>query len=113
MRLRVTWSFIIQYLLSILSAFTQIQLCPIPRFLGSGLDRRYAAISAADSTAILSVGSSKKIFSTFVVVVHVAPVIIIHAAPCRCSSSDLAKAMSILPHHATVAYVILKIIICL
>ncbi len=83
---RVTWSFIIRNLLSILSAFAQIQFCPVPRFLRSGLSRRYAAISAADSTTIPSDGRSKSISSTFVGVVLIAPVIIVHAVLCRHSS---------------------------
>ncbi len=42
--LRVTWSFILLNLLSILSAFAQIRLCLIPRFFGFGLGKRYAAV---------------------------------------------------------------------
>ncbi len=105
--LRVTWSFIILNLLSTLSAFTEIRLCPIPRFLWSGLCRQYVAINAADSTNIPSVGICKNISSTFIGVVLIAPVTIVHAALCRHSNSDLAKAMS---HHATAAYVIIGII---
>ncbi len=77
-------------------AFAQIRLYPVPRFLGSGLGRRYAAISAADSTTVPIVGGSKSISSTFVGVVVIASVIIVHATLCRSSSSDLAKAVSIM-----------------
>ncbi len=45
--------FIILNILSTLSTFAQIRLCPIPRFLGSGFGRQYAAISATDSTSIM------------------------------------------------------------
>ncbi len=79
----------------------QLKSTPNPRFFRSGLGRRYAAISAADSATIPSVGRFKNISSTFVGVVLVASVIIIHAAFCRRSSLDLAKAMSILPHYVT------------
>ncbi len=75
--------------------FAQIQLRPIPRFLGSGLERQYAAISAADSTNIPSVGRSKNISSTFVGVGPIAHAITVHVALCRCSSSDTARAISI------------------
>ncbi len=54
--LRITWSFIMLNLLSILSAFAQVWLCHIRRFFRFGFDRRYAAINAADSTAVSSVG---------------------------------------------------------
>ncbi len=108
-RVRVMWSVIMLNLLFILSAFTQIRLCPIPRFFGSSHGRRYAAIIAANSTADPSVGRSKNISSIFVGIVFIAPVIIIHAALYRRSSSDLAKAISILSHHSTAAYVILGI----
>ncbi len=107
---RVTWSFIILNLLSTLSAFAQILLCPISRFLGSGYGRRYVAFSAADSIAIPSVGRSKSISSTFVGVVLIAPAIIVHATLYRSASSDLPKTMSIMSHFATAAYVTLWII---
>ncbi len=93
-------------LLSILFTFTQIRLCPISRFFGFSLGRCYAAISAADSTAVPTVSRFKNISNTFVGVVLIAPVIIIHAALCRRSSSDLIKAMFMPSHHATAAYVI-------
>ncbi len=48
--------------------------------------------------------------STFVEVVLITSLIIIHAVICRRSSSDLTKAMSTLSQHATAAYVILGII---
>ncbi len=108
----VTCSFIIPKLLSALSSFAQIWLCAIFRFLRSGLNRRYAAISAADSTTIPSVGKSKSNFSTFAGVVLIIPMIIEYAAFCRCSSLDLAKAMFITSHYATTAYVILGVIMC-
>ncbi len=85
-------------------------LCPIPRFLGFGLSRRYAAVSAADSTVVPNVGRSKSTSNTFVGVVLIALVIIVHAALCRRSSSDLAKAVSNMYPHAIAAYVILWII---
>ncbi len=96
------WSFIILNLLSSLSAFAQIRLGPIPRFLRSGLGRWYDAIEAANSTAIPSVGRSKSI-STFLEIVLIAPVIIVHASFYRHSTSDLAKAMSIMSHYVTAA----------
>ncbi len=102
--------FIILNLLSTLSAFAQIRLCPIPRFLGSGHDRRYVAFSAADSTTVPSVDRSKSISSTYVRIVLIVSVIIVHMSLYRSSSSDLAKTMSIMSHHATAAYVILCII---
>ncbi len=110
---RVTWSFIILNLLSTLSAFVQIRLHSIPRLLRSGLGKWYAAISAANSTAVPNVGGFKSILSTFVGVVLIAPVIIMYAALCRCSSLDLAKAMSIMSHYVIVVYMILWIITCL
>ncbi len=55
---RVTRSFIILNLLSTLSAFVQIRLCPIPRFLGFGLSKWYAVISVADSSAIPNIGKN-------------------------------------------------------
>ncbi len=109
-RHRITWSLIILNLLFSLSAFAQVRLCPIPRFLESGLGRQYAAINVTDSTTVLNVGGSKSISSTFVGAVLIAPAIIMHAALCRHSSSDLAKAMPIMSHHATAAYAILGII---
>ncbi len=57
-RLRDTWSFIMLNLLSIVSAFTQIRLSPVLSLFGFGLGRRYAAIRAADSNAVPSVGRS-------------------------------------------------------
>ncbi len=113
-RRRVTWSFIWSFiilnLLPTLSAFAQIQLCPIPRFLGSGLGRWYAVVSAADSTAVPSVGRSKSISSFFVGVVLIASVIIVHADLYKRSSLDLAKAVFIMFQNATATYVILGII---
>ncbi len=87
-RCRVTWSFIILNLLFTLSAFAHIRLCPIPRFLGCGLGRRYVAISAADTNPVPSVGRSERISSTFLGAVFIAPVIIMHATllqfgPCQ------------------------------
>ncbi len=52
-------------------------------------------------------GRSKSISNTFVEVVLIDPVIIIHAALCGCPSSDLAKAISNLSRLATAAYMIL------
>ncbi len=104
------WSFIVLNLLSTLSVFAQIKLHSIPSFLESGLGSQYAVISAADSNAIPSIGKSKNFSSILVRVVLIAPVIIIRAALRRRSSSDLAKAISILSYHATVTYMILGII---
>ncbi len=55
-------------------------------------------------------GRSKNISNTFVGVVLIAPVIIMRAALCRRSSSDLVKAVPMPSHHATAAYVISGII---
>ncbi len=68
-----------------------------------------AAISAADSTAVPSVGSSRT-STALVGVVLITPVIIIHVALGRRLSLDHAKAMAVSSHHATAAYVILGII---
>ncbi len=94
------WSFIIQDLLSTLSFFAQIRLCPVLRFLGSSLSRWYASISAADSTIFPSVGGSKSISSTFFGVVLIAPEIIMPP------SLDHAEAMSVMSYHAAVACMI-------
>ncbi len=53
--------------------------------------------------------TAAQISSTFVGVVLIAPVFIVHVALYRHSSSNLAKAMSIMSCHATVTYVILGI----
>ncbi len=99
MHLRITRSFIILNLLSILSAFTQIRLCLIFRFFRFVVGWQYAAISAADSIA------DPRASPAFLLgVVLITPVIIIHATLCRRSSSDLAKAMSILFPNATATY---------
>ncbi len=97
-------------LLSTFSASAQIRLSLIPWFFGSSLGRQYAIISAANSTAIPNVGRSKNTFGSFVGVVLIASVIIIHAALCRCCSSDVTKAIFILTYHAIAAYVILRLL---
>ncbi len=86
---------------------------PIIQYFGVvvfDLERRYAAPNAATSSAVLSGGRSKNISSNFVGILLRAPVIIMHAALYRCTSSDLAKVKSMLSHHAIAAYVIVGII---
>ncbi len=112
-RLRFTWYFIMLSLLSVLSAFTQIRLCPINRFFQiQSWSVVYAAISVADFAAIPSVGRSGHL--QYFCCSHCpsdhntcGPLQSFQLGPCQ------AKAMSMLSHHATAAYVILGIITCL
>ncbi len=63
------------------------------------LDRRYAATNTAAPTAIPRGGRSRSISGTFIRVILITLVIIMHAAFYRRFGSDLAKAVSILFYH--------------
>ncbi len=110
MYLGTFWSFNIVNLRSTFFVLIQIQMCPTLEALWFDLRRRCAAVTVADSTTVLSCGTSKTISNTFVGVILIVPVIITLAVLYRQSSSDLVKAISSLSHNTMAAYVIFRTI---